>query len=168
MLRRDPGSRASDEARHRHCLPAHRLDVAAHPNSHRDSCFPMMAWPPTLIRWRRVRAVRPVVASLEKWYAAYSARAMRAACVAVRASECRLIGRDLYRRVLQHHFGTDARTASNMLYKAEQSFCVWPVERELLFHHVVAYIVFDSYNQSEEPIYQVQNDIVRIVFRCFQ
>jgi hypothetical protein len=69
--------------------------------------------------------------------------------------------------VLEDHFGADTRAAYYMLYKAEQSFC-WPAERRLLFRHVVAYVIFDSYIHSEEPIYQVQTDIVRIVFRCFR
>ena len=56
--------------------------------------------------------------------------------------------KELYQRIVAQRLGGDASRAAQIVLRAEESFTDWPVERELIFRHVVHYLIFDEYMRT--------------------
>jgi len=54
----------------------------------------------------------------------------------------------LYESIVAKRLGVDTSRAAQMVLRAEESFTDWPVERELIFRHVVHYLIFDEYMRT--------------------
>ena len=54
----------------------------------------------------------------------------------------------LYESIVAQRLGVEAGRASQIVLRAEESFTDWPVERELIFRHVVHYLIFAEYMRA--------------------
>jgi hypothetical protein len=59
-----------------------------------------------------------------------------------------LTGRSLYEAVIARRLGPGAKGAADIVRRAEESFTDWPVERALIFRHVVHYQIFNEYTHQ--------------------
>jgi|HubBroStandDraft_6_1064221.scaffolds.fasta_scaffold1579480_1 hypothetical protein len=76
-----------------------------------------------------------------------------------------LSGRALYEAVIARRLGPDAAGAADIVRRAEESFTDWPVERELIFRHVVHYQIFDEYQRQGPARHGTRTNIGDVVAR---
>ena len=81
----------------------------------------------------------------------------------MRRDDCTVTGRLLYQRILSQHFAFTAEGAATVLTGAEESYCSWPVHRELRFRDVVSYVVAEEYLCSHNFLRGTQTDMRRVV-----
>jgi YHS domain-containing protein len=74
-----------------------------------------------------------------------------------------LSGTSLYEGVVAAHNGCDARAARLALKEAEQSYAIWPVERDLNFRDVVHYLAVREILVADSTLPWAQADIKRII-----
>jgi hypothetical protein len=72
-------------------------------------------------------------------------REMMAMHAKVGAANPGLSGRSLYRLVVAARLGLSVQAADSLLLGAEQSYSIWPVERELCFRDVVHYLAVTEF-----------------------
>jgi hypothetical protein len=84
----------------------------------------------------------------ERQYAKRESRKALAMYHAVRAEHPELAGLPLYEQVVVSLTGASAEAAQALVRAAEQSFAVWPSERELTFRDVVHYLCFEGFTRS--------------------
>jgi len=101
----------------------------------------------------------------ERWYAWRASRAMLEWYRAERASEPALPGRTLYERIMIDRGGLDRRVALQVLRRAEQSFCEWPVERELRYRDLVLFVLVDRYLRIHGNRAGTQTNMATVVSR---
>jgi hypothetical protein len=92
--------------------------------------FRSMSW---LLAWKQHRS------------AVRCCREMLAMHAKVGAANPGLSGRSLYRLVVAARLGLSDRAADAVLLRAEQSYSIWPVERELYFRDVVHYLAVTEF-----------------------
>jgi len=112
-----------------------------------------------------VSFIRSFLAVSERWYAWRASRALLEQYQRVRSEDEQLSGRALYERVLSRHSGFTDAGAAVILDGAEQSYCSWPVSRELRFRDVVSYVIAREYLHSHNFLRGTQTDIRRVVAR---
>jgi hypothetical protein len=83
----------------------------------------------------------------------------------MRREDSTVTGRLLYQRILSQHSGFTAEGAATVLTGAGESYCSWPVHRELRFRDVVSYVVAQEYLCSHNFLRGTQTDIRRVVAR---
>ncbi len=76
-----------------------------------------------------------------------------------------LSGRALYQAVIARRLGPDASGAADIVRRAEESFTDWPVERKLIFRHVVHYQIFDEYQRQGPARQGTRTNIGDVVAR---
>lgn len=81
----------------------------------------------------------------------------------VAAEHPQLIGSSLYLEVVAMHNGCDASAAQDVLRDAEQSYAIWPVERELNFRDVVHYLAVSEIFAADSASPWAQANVKRIV-----
>lgn len=73
---------------------------------------------------------------------------------------------DLYARVIESRGTTDAAGVRLTLRRAEESYAQWPVERELTFRDLVAYIAVTDYLAAHPEVGGVRSDVLEAVARA--
>ena len=74
-------------------------------------------------------------------------------------------GRALYHAVITRRLGANQKRAGEIVRRAEVSFTNWPAEKELRFHHVVHYQVFDEFTHSGPGRENTRTNVGRVVAR---
>jgi hypothetical protein len=67
--------------------------------------------------------------------------------------------------VIARRLGPGATGAADIVRRAEESFTDWPVERELIFRHVVHYQIFDEYQRQGPARHGTRTNIGDVVAR---
>jgi len=101
----------------------------------------------------------------ELWYAWRGSRAMLEWYRAKRASEPALPARTLYERIMIDHGRLDRPVALQILRRAEQSFCQWPVERDLRYRDLVVFVLVDRYLREHGNRAGTQTNMAAVVSR---
>lgn len=81
----------------------------------------------------------------------------------VRGDHPNLTGEALYERILVCHRGYDARSARELVDRADQSLAQWPRVRDLVFRDVVLYLVASELLISEGTGGGIRTDSCRVV-----
>jgi hypothetical protein len=55
-----------------------------------------------------------------------------------------MAGRPLYERIAARRLGSEVEGGTLAVNRADESFAQWPRERDLIFRHVVHYLVFEE------------------------
>ena len=55
-----------------------------------------------------------------------------------------MAGRPLYERIAARRLGSEVGVGTLAVNRADESFAQWPRERDLIFRHVVHYLVFEE------------------------
>jgi len=101
----------------------------------------------------------------EKWFAWRASHEMLDSYNRARVEQPPVSGKALYERVVVQRSGLDAKAASGILLRAEESFCDWPAGRELRFRDVVLYVIIDEYLRSHVGDLGTQTNMGKIVGR---
>jgi len=97
----------------------------------------------------RGHRLRELVLSLkEHRYARCASRIMLRSYQRVRRKNGQLRGKALYEQILIERSRLDCSDAPGILLRAEQSYCHWPVRRELRYRDVVHYVLVSEYLRS--------------------
>ena len=112
-----------------------------------------------------MNVVRRLLTVSERWYAWRASRAMLKQYHRARTVGHTLSGRPLYEDILCRHFGFTPAGAAAILNGAENSYCLWPLKRELRFRDVVSYVVVQEYLHINNFLRGTQTDMRRIVAR---
>jgi hypothetical protein len=102
-----------------------------------------VAGPPLHRPW--FRSVSWLLAWEQRRSAVRFCREMLAMHAKLGAANPGLSGRSLYRLVVAARLGLSDRDADALLLRAEQSYSIWPVERELCFRDVVHYLAVTEF-----------------------
>jgi len=84
----------------------------------------------------------------ELWHAMRTSRQMLAHSRRLREIRPDLSGRPLYEAVVARHCCLAPDLVAQIVTRAKQSFCEWPVERDLRFRDAVHYVVVVDYLRS--------------------
>jgi len=106
-----------------------------------------------------------VLAVAERHYARSASRAMLAWYRRVRRRNEQLNGRSLYERILVERSGLDPMAAAGILVRSEQSFCEWPVRRQLRYRDVVHYVLVEEYLDSHRTLRGTLTNMGAVVSR---
>lgn len=71
--------------------------------------------------------------------------------------------RELYARVVAIHTGADADGVRRILRRVEESFAVWPEERDLNFRDLVSYFAVTECRSADPKTIGVRADVIDIV-----
>jgi len=116
---------------------------------------------------RLLRALRRSTSRLgETWYAWRMSRQMLACCKRLLATQPALNGRPLYAAVLAKQLGLESDRIAQVLAGAEDSFCKWPVERDLRFRDVVHYFVTEDYLRSYPASIGISINVGQLIARA--
>jgi|GEM_PF-1543056 len=110
--------------------------------------------PPLLAFWVRWRERRFAVRCCDELLRLYETAA---------ASHPGLSGRELYRLVVTTHCGGDIATVQSVLQRAEESYALWPVSRELTFRDVVHYLAVSGYWDEHEGERWILSDLKPVI-----
>ena len=83
----------------------------------------------------------------------------------VQGEQPELSGRALYQAVITRRLGANEKRAGEIVRRAEVTFTEWPSEKELRFHHVVHYQVFDEFTHSGPGRDGTRTNMGRVVAR---
>lgn len=100
----------------------------------------------------------------ERRYALHKSREALSLYLRVQQERPDLRGRDLYREIVARRGQQTAGADDSVLDRSEQSFCTWPVPRELSFRDVVHYLVVTEYLRLKSG-FGVQIDMGAVVAR---
>jgi len=81
----------------------------------------------------------------------------------VAADNPQLHGTRLYQEVVAMHTRCDAGAAQVVLKKAEESYAIWPVDRDLSFRDVVHYLAVSEILVADSASPWAEADIKRII-----
>jgi hypothetical protein len=104
-----------------------------------------------LVEWRERRYARKVCAEA------------LAACQAVRADDPDLKGHRLYGRVVRRRTECDEQGDQALVRRAEESFTLWPIERDLNFRDVVEYMIISEYFGSSGVVTGTRTDVKELI-----
>jgi hypothetical protein len=99
--------------------------------------------------WRNELAAS-LVSPRESRYVAAIVRELLKLHWIVSASHPGLPRREIYKKVVMARTGADEDEANSILRRAEQSFALWPKERELTFADVVHYMAVSEYLTGDD------------------
>jgi YHS domain-containing protein len=99
----------------------------------------------------------------EHRFAAECSRQMLVLHAEVHARHPNLAGTALYRRIVAARLPGNEPTANAVLQLAQQSFAIWPVERELNFRDLVHYLAVTQYLAEHPGSRWIRADVKRVV-----
>ena len=82
---------------------------------------------------------------------------------AVLAEDPSLEGHLLYERIVLQLTGGDHEKARAFVRRAEESFTIWPIERDLMFRDVVEYLIISEYFESSNNVAGMRTDVNALV-----
>ena len=89
---------------------------------------------------------------VERCYAWKASRAMLRWYRRVRRNYGQLTGKALYEQIIAQRADLAPGVAAGILEGAEQSFCLWPVKRQVRYQDVVLYVVVHEYLGSHQHL----------------
>ena len=99
----------------------------------------------------------------ERRFAAEYCRLLMSVHQKVAASHADLAGLELYRLVVAAHIGCDPSLTDALLHRAQESYAMWPVPRELTFRDVVHYLAVSGYWALHDGQRWICSDVRRVV-----
>ncbi len=127
----------------RHCLSVLE-DAASEPSDRLPLSRRATAWGNEL--------VASFVSPSESRYVTQITRELLKLHWVVTACHPGLLRREIYRKIVMAHTGCNDQEAGSLLRRAEQSFAIWPTERELTFADVVHYLAVSEYLADDDRI----------------
>ena len=100
----------------------------------------------------------------EIWYAWRTSREMLLCYLRVRENDPDLDGLVLYERVLASR-GLSLNAITQVLAHAQESFCTWPISRDLRFRDVVHYVVVTDYLRAHPQKVGIQTNLTTTIGR---
>lgn len=100
----------------------------------------------------------------EIWYARRIGREMLLSYLRVRQNEPGLHGLALYERVLAER-GLDLNAITEVIASAQESFCMWPVTRDLRFQDLVHYVAVTNYLRAHPEKLGIRADLTNTIGR---
>jgi hypothetical protein len=101
----------------------------------------------------------------ERRYARRASKELLELLGVVQGEQPELSGRALYQAVLTRRLGANEKRAGEIIRRAEVTFTEWPSDKELRFHHVVHYQVFDEFTHSGPGRDGTRTNMGRVVAR---
>ena len=127
----------------------------------------------------RLSMVRPVESGPSRWlvamvpslyrswreraWARQTSRAALQLYREVQVTRPELEGVTRYQEVLARHTGLDEQRVRKIIAGAENSFAIWPVERELRFRDVVQYLVVYQCLEAEPRVLGTRTQLTTII-----